>query len=321
MSILVLALNPSVDVEWLVDRVRWEEKNSIQAERRWPGGKGVNVARWLQLLNAPHHLVLPLGGQTGEELSAGLQREGISFASIPLQKPTRANLIVTGDERGQLRFNPAGPSLSSDEWTQVLKTIRDQAARSRVVMLSGSLPAGAPPDAAAQVLNCGNFEEIKTVLDCDGLALASGLAARPFLVKPNVHELAGWAGKPLCTEKAVVDAAIQMSVETAGWVMVSRGADGALLLNAREQQCFQADSPKVTVTNTVGAGDAMLAGATWQITEGAKPWEWLRWGVACGAAAVSQPAGQHASLSFLRWLYSRTQVKVLEHGIVWAQLG
>src|SRR5688572_14235343 len=95
MNIVVLALNPSIDVEWRVDDVRWEEKNSIQRERRWPGGKGVNVTRWARFLNGNANLVLPLGGTTGRELARGLQKERIPFRSIPLREPTRANIIVT----------------------------------------------------------------------------------------------------------------------------------------------------------------------------------------------------------------------------------
>ena len=61
---VVLALNPSVDVEWQVDHVRWEEKNNVLRERRWAGGKGVNVARWLRYLGAKPELILPLGGDS-----------------------------------------------------------------------------------------------------------------------------------------------------------------------------------------------------------------------------------------------------------------
>src|SRR6266511_279269 len=83
MRPLVLALNPSVDVEWRVAQVRWEEKNEILSERRWPGGKGVNVARWLKHLGARPQLLIPLGGQTGRELAAGLHRARISTCVLP----------------------------------------------------------------------------------------------------------------------------------------------------------------------------------------------------------------------------------------------
>ena len=67
-TILVLSLNPAIDVEWCVDRVLWEEKNLIRSERRWAGGKGVNVARWLRFLGGRPQLLVPLGGASGAEL-------------------------------------------------------------------------------------------------------------------------------------------------------------------------------------------------------------------------------------------------------------
>src|SRR6185503_9312430 len=94
-SILVVALNPSIDVEWQVDDVRWEEKNSIRSERRWAGGKGVNVARWLQHLHAKPRLLLPLGGRNGEELANDLKSERLPFEVVSLREETRANIIVT----------------------------------------------------------------------------------------------------------------------------------------------------------------------------------------------------------------------------------
>src|SRR5690349_18704774 len=58
---LILALNPSIDAEWRVNDVLWEEKNNVQSERRWAGGKGINVARWLKHIGGKPRLLLPLG--------------------------------------------------------------------------------------------------------------------------------------------------------------------------------------------------------------------------------------------------------------------
>jgi len=107
-----VALNPSIDYEWKVDDVQWEEKNIVQSERRWAGGKGVNVARWLQHLEGESRLLLPLGGETGRELAGFLRQEKLAAEIIPLRQPTRVNVIVTTAARGQLRFNPKGPELS-----------------------------------------------------------------------------------------------------------------------------------------------------------------------------------------------------------------
>ena len=99
----VFSLNPSVDVEWKVPHVLWEEKNNILSERRWAGGKGVNVARWFQLLSADtsHRacLALPLGGLTGQEMRGYLESDGFWVREIPIAESTRANIIITTEEK------------------------------------------------------------------------------------------------------------------------------------------------------------------------------------------------------------------------------
>jgi fructose-1-phosphate kinase PfkB-like protein len=127
---------------------------------------------------------------------------------------------------------------------------------------------------------------VRTVLDCDGAALAAATRARPFLVKPNEHELAQWWRKPLRSEKAIVHAARALSEETRGWVLVSRGAKRSLLVNASENFQAFAAPPRVKPRNTVGAGDALVAAAAWEMINGFSPMRWLIRGVKVGSVAT-----------------------------------
>jgi len=97
MAALVLALNPSFDAEWRVDDMLWEEKNDGHSERRWAGGKGINVARWLKHLGGTPLLLLPFGGKTGDEIAGYLRAEKIPTQIIRLREPTRINVIVIAD--------------------------------------------------------------------------------------------------------------------------------------------------------------------------------------------------------------------------------
>ena len=292
MRPLVVALNPSVDVEWRVARVRWEEKNEVLAERRWAGGKGINVARWLRHLGARPQLLLPLGGATGREMAGWLRAEKISTIIIPLREATRANVIVSSGEGGQLRFNPAGPKLAAREWRSVLAGNKTALPGASVQVLSGSLPRGVPVTAYAGLIGRARRAGVKTLLDCDGPALAAAVGAGPFLVKPNVDELARWRGRTLASVTAVRAAAHALSKATGGWVLVSLGARGGLLVHAREGRELRAPAPRVSPVNTVGAGDALLAAVARRMEQGEPPEEWLRWGVAVGTAATQLTAGQ-----------------------------
>jgi 1-phosphofructokinase family hexose kinase len=306
---LVVSLNPAVDVEWRVETVRWEEKNQVLTERRWPGGKGINVARWLAHLGGDPRLVIPLGGTNGEEMAAGLRRLDIPFSPIPLRESSRANVVVTTAAGKQLRFNPLGPKLSSSEWGNVLSTTQRELGRAKMLIVSGALPRGVPTNAYAQLLKLANEAGVKSILDCDGPALNAGIKARPFLVKPNEFELAQWRGKAPRSESSVLRAAHALSEATGGWVLVSRGPKGALL--AGKDKTIVCRAPAVRVRNTIGAGDALLAAAALQIEKESLPEEWFIRGIAAGTAATECSAGALPKTSRIATLAGAVRAQLL----------
>jgi 1-phosphofructokinase len=296
-STIIVSLNPAIDVEWRVDHAWWEEKNQVLEERRWAGGKGINVARWLKLLGSKPHLIIPLGGRSGKELAGYLRGDKLPASIVPLEQPSRANVVITTPSGRQMRFNPLGPIMAKREWNSVLKTVarRLEGPSCRFLVLSGALPRGAPVDAYAQLLRLAHHKGVTGVLDCDGAALIEGLKAAPLLVKPNVHELGQWAGRSLSNEAAIRRAALAMSAVTKGWVIVSCGPRGAMLVNKAQGIALRAGAAKTKVLNTIGAGDALLAGAVRALEKGRSPEIWLRYGVTIGTAATRCIAGETPS--------------------------
>ena len=290
--ILVVALNPSIDAEWRVDDVLWEEKNNVQSERRWAGGKGINVARWLKHLRCKSKLILPLGGRTGDEMASCLRKEKISTQIIPLREATRVNVIVTTRRGRQMRFNPLGPQLSAQELREVLLRVKSELLASSLLILSGSLPRGVETSTYRSLIQLGREHGVKTLLDCDAAPFATAVKVRPFLVKPNEHELALWWGSPLRTEKEILHAARKLSKVTHNWVLVSRGGKRSWLVNVGAGVEIQAAPPKVKPLNTVGAGDAMLAGVAAAIQAGCSPEQWLSRGVEVGTQATQINPGK-----------------------------
>ena len=309
MPPLIVALNPSVDVEWRVPSVRWGEKNEIQSERRWPGGKGVNVARWLKHLGLQPRLLLPLGGPHGDEIAAGLRAERLTTVALPIRGHSRANVIVTSPPEGQLRFNPPGPELSGAEWKQLQALLVRELHRASLLILSGSLPRGLEPDAYGELIRLATRANVRCLLDCDGAALTKAVPAGPFIAKPNHHELARWHGRPLNGRQHIENAAFKLSAKTRGWVLVSTGAEGGILVRASSNTKISVRPPEVVAHNTVGAGDAQVAAIAQQIVSNRKPVEWIRAGVATGTAAATCPAGMLPSRQVIRRLSQAVQVR------------
>jgi 1-phosphofructokinase family hexose kinase len=292
MSALVLALNPSIDAEWRVADVLWEEKNNVLSERRWAGGKGINVARWLKYLGGKPQLLLPLGGSSGTEIAGYLRQEKISTRVLSLREATRVNVIVTTSGGRQVRFNPLGPKFSAREWRDFLRAFQTELKRTKLLVLSGSLPRGLAPNVYSKLIRLAHRAGVRTLLDCDGAPFKAAVFARPFLVKPNEHELGLWWERPLRSEAQIVTAARALSEETQGWVLVSRGGQRSLLVNVAEEFQLFAAPKKVKPRNTVGAGDSLLAAVARQIQLGRPPTEWLRQGLIIGTQATQLPAGE-----------------------------
>jgi fructose-1-phosphate kinase PfkB-like protein len=177
-----------------------------------------------------------------------------------------------------------------------LTRVRAALRHASCLILSGSLPRGVPANAYAQLIRLARAAKVPVLLDCDGPALAAAVSAKPFLVKPNDHELAGWArsaGLPTgLGEASLRRAACALARATHGWVLVSRGAKPALLVNVTQSIELTATPPKIKPRNTVGAGDSLLAAVAQQIIHSAPPEAWLRAGLATGSKATQLPAGE-----------------------------
>lgn len=293
MHTLIVSLNPAVDCEWIVDEFRPVEKNEVHSERRWPGGKGINAARWLRWLGGHPQLFLPVGGEPGRELVAGLREEGLPSRTFPLAEPSRVNLIVTQKSGGpQYRLNPLWPRFTRKEARGVFAAVREAIGRVQTVVFAGALPRTLAPDTYARLTRIARRAGCRVVLDCDGEAFRLAVPEGPCLVKPNEAELAEWAGRKLKTPVAVEEAALALSRVTRGWVLVSLGERGGLLVNAVEGTRFTRPAPKVTVRNTVGAGDALVAAVVHAMESGRAPEEWLELGVRTGTAATQVPPGR-----------------------------
>jgi 1-phosphofructokinase len=136
-------------------------------------------------------------------------------------------------------------------------------------------------DYYGRLVESGHHVGAKVVIDTSGPAFVKALEAAPDLIKPNSDELAEAVGGTIATFGDVVDAAQELRARGAKSVLVSLGADGALLVTA--SRVVHGIAPVDRVVSTVGAGDAMLAG---YLSATAETDDALGTALAWGAAAV-----------------------------------
>lgn len=287
-SVLTLTLNPALDRFCATPRVQPQHKLRCSAPIEHPGGGGINVARVLHRLGAAVEALYAAGGPTGVRLQTLLAAEGLSQIALPVDGDTRENLSVRETSSGEdYRFLLPGPPLSETGWACIRDAVTQRLPGLRLLVLSGSLPPGAPADAWGQLARLAQAQGVAVALDASGPALRAGLEAGVEIVKPSRRELEELSGARLASPAAEREAAAALvNAGRARWVALSLGADGALLVN--RDGAWRAPALAVTVASTIGAGDSLLAGLLQGWLQGQTPADCLRLGVAAGAAALQQ---------------------------------
>ena len=304
--IVVVCLNPALDVTHHVGAVDWGGVNRPRAVRARPGGKGLNVARTLHALGVDVLVLGLVGGVTGDGVAAALRELGVPAALTPVAGETRRTFTVVDDsvaDHGVTAFHEAGPEAGEEEFAGFRRGYEQALEAATAVVLSGSLPPGLEAGTYATLIKTAAAAGVPAVLDTHGEALRRGAAAGPAIVKPNLAELAALAGRPLspgvdrAADRATVKAAAG-ELDGAEAVVITLGPDG--LLAATGDGCWRARPPAAMAGNATGAGDAVAAALAHGLVLG-RPWdERLRHAAALGAATAAAPvAGEFRHQDYL----------------------
>lgn len=286
--IYTVTLNPTLDITYVVEEVSFREPLRALEVHESPGGKGVNVSLALKALGVDSVAIGLVGGFTGREVRYLLERRGLDLRLIEIGNETRTNVVVLGRGDGrELVIRAAGPEVSGEEEKGVLELILDVARPPGFLVLSGSLPPGMGDGTYASLVTEGRRRGLKAVLDSDGEPMRRGIAAGPYLIKPNREELERLAGRPLAGVDEVASFARRLLSRGIEVVAVSLGREGALMVAG--EGSWLGRVPVVEREDTVGAGDSMVAGLLAGLSGSLPLEEAFRMGLAAGASAVSNP--------------------------------
>ena len=285
--IITVTLNPSLDRTLQVRRLVRGEVLRAAHNHNDPGGKGVNVARALSAHGTPVVSVLPVGGSTGAALVALLTEVDVDHVAVPGLHRTRANVSIVEPDGTTTKINEPGVALDPDELRAVTDAVIERVRPGDWVVTAGSIAPGQDPEVYAGIGNAARAAGARWAVDTSGVALAASLTARPDLVKPNREELSEVLELPLDTLAEVTDACHGLVNGNGLTVLCSLGSDGAVLVD--RDHALHGKGPRVRVENTVGAGDALLAGYLHGLTVEGDPAAGLRTGIAWATAAVATP--------------------------------
>lgn len=254
--VYTVTLNPSLDYTVSVENFRLGYTNRTVSEFLTVGGKGINVSTVLKNLGIESTALGFVAGFTGQEAKRQLAMRGIESGLIAVEEgQTRINVKLQSVEGTEI--NGQGPDIPEKKFLELMERLSELAAGD-VLFLSGSIPPSLPEDTYLRMME-RLAADVLTVVDVSGEGLVKSLSLRPFLIKPNQHELGEIFGVTLTDRLSVFPYARKLQEMGARNVLVSLAGEGAAFL-AEDGSVFEAPAPEGELVNGVGAGDSMAAG-------------------------------------------------------------
>ncbi len=279
--IYTLTLNPSIDYIINVENFVPGDINLTKSEYKLPGGKGINVSQVLTNLQTPNTTLGFTGGFTGDFIKKSLDKKDINHDFIEVSGDTRINIKMK-DIKSESEINGNSPEISSDALKKLKEKLGSLISGDTLV-LSGSVPKSISSTIYKDIMT-DIPHGVKVILDAKGEALLEGLKGKPYMIKPNNHELGDIFDVKLeSTEDTIIYGKKLLDLGAQN-IIVSMAGDGALLITPTAS--YIASAPKGKLVNSVGAGDSLVAGFTCGIYKSLDILKAFKLGIACGSASA-----------------------------------
>jgi len=306
--IATVTLNPAVDKSVTVRGFEIGKTNRGEVDRVDAGGKGINVAKALKRLGSAVCALGLVAGSNGRFILESLGVEGIPADFLNVPGETRVNLKIHDPEKAtETELNEPGFRVTAEHLQELRRKIEAHAPHCQVMVFSGSLPPDVPPEIFADLIRIAQAHGAKCFLDTAGPGLELGLAAGPYLIKPNRAEVEDLLKTTLRTRRELVDAARELIKMGSEQVLISLGAEGAVGVAGKD--ALLAQPPAVKVRSSVGAGDTMVAAMAYSAVEGLPFRQAFRMAVAASAATVAMEGTKVADLAAVEKLIPQVMLE------------
>jgi 1-phosphofructokinase family hexose kinase len=310
--ILCVSLNPAVDKRMRLERLQLRAVNRARDVRPAPGGKAAHVAMVLKTLGADVTWLGFTGGQSGDILLHGLYELSIRTVAVPTASQTRTNLEII-DEAGVTEILEPGAPVTDEEMSQLHSAICKCLTEAKpgnsvpVVVLSGSLPQGAPADCYKNLIDLAHRSGCSAFVDTAGEPFRSALHAKPDFIKPNRDEAKMWSGRELDSPDAALPVLNDMLSAGAAAGAISLGPQG-MIWQAPNEKALLAKVPALSGRSAVGSGDSALAAFAYAAQQRMGPGDALRLAAACGAANCLAELPGRASAAEIAQMKDRVHI-------------
>lgn len=308
--ILTVTLNPSVDIGYKLPRFELDKVNRALDVSKTAGGKGLNVTRILHQLGEDLIATGFLGGSLGEFIRVEITKLGVNDHFVNSTDPTR-NCIAIIHEGHQTEILEGGPEITATEAISFLAQFTSSIKEVDYVTISGSMPKGLDADFYSKLLKIAQQNKTPVLLDTSGKSLKQSLENehKPFLVKPNSKELAELLEQEVTSEDQIIKALTESIFEDVPWIVVTLGADGALIKHA--DAVYRAHIPKVNAVNPVGSGDSVIAGFAAGLSRKLPDVELIKFGLSMGVLNAIEEKTGYINPEKIAWCIEQINVEKL----------
>ena len=258
MKILTLTLNPAFDMHCHSAHFEPFRENFAYVDSHQPGGKGVNISRALTACGVRNHALLVLGEENSSSFlrQVSMQLDRSTVLTVPGR--IRENLTLHSDGGKETRISFGGFQANDALAAQLRNTLMELADEDTIMTVTGRNTDGLALETIKELLRSVQRRGTKLVIDSRSFGLKDLRELKPWLIKPNQEEISQYLGREISSFEEVLEAAQQLHGDGIDNVMISLGADGALLVC--DEGAFTAVPPAVPVISTIGAGDSAVAG-------------------------------------------------------------
>lgn len=285
--IYTITFNPALDYIVRVQDFKLGQVNRTSYEEVYAGGKGINVSIMLNNLDVENVALGYIAGFTGAEIENKIKAFGCNTDFIKLNNGmSRINVKLKSNEESEI--NGQGPSISDQDLEELYRKL-ELLREGDILVLAGSIPATLPKNIYEIIMERLSGKGIRFIVDATGELLLNVLKYKPFLIKPNHHELAELFNATIENEDDIVIYAKKLREMGAQNVLISRAGDGAIFVTEKDE-IIKSDVPKGTLINSVGAGDSMVGGFIAGYLKNKSLEEAFKMGVATGSASAFSEA-------------------------------
>ncbi|MCI8275945.1 MAG: 1-phosphofructokinase [Lachnospiraceae bacterium] len=259
--IITVTMNPAIDKTLDVKNFTAGAVHRVTNVIQDAGGKGINVSKTVQSLGGETIATGFLGGSAGKMIEHSLNELAIRHQFVQIEGETRTNVKVVDVTKAGFvtEFNEPGPTVTSAEIQKLTRTLESYAGPSSIFVFSGSVPATMDKEIYGYFTRKLKKRQATVFVDASGELFAEAVKAKPYLVKPNAHEIADYFGLgDDAGEATLADLGRELLRKGIHTIAISRGQKGALFVT-HDAKCLKANGIQVQAHSTVGAGDAMVA--------------------------------------------------------------